>query len=553
MADLAARIAATHPGLEEIRRAPSGRITAGWFGDAGAGTAVIDPATAANAGGADPDPVERWLTNLHRSLFLDDAGRIAAAVGAAALLVLSVSGAALIARRMGGWGNWFGRAKGARAGRLHVDLAHVVLPGLVLSALTGLWMTASVFDLLPDGAAPLAPVTVSMGAPLPLDTLSALRALPVTELRSLQMPVEGEALRLVTDAGTTLIDPATGDVLAQVALTPGQRLSEIMVMLHTGQGAVILGLVMGLMALAVPVMAVSGMLIWAAGRRGRPRLRDNVAPARTDAVILVGSEGGSTWGFAATLARGLRDHGQAVHVAPLSAFDPARFPVAKAWLILAATYGEGDAPASAHGFLDRLAALDHAPSAPLAVLGFGDSSFPAYGAYAKRITAAARAKGWEVILPLDLIDRQSPQAFARWGQALGEALGMPLKLDHQPVRPVTQALTLISRRDYGAEVQAPTAILRFALPRLSLWAWLAGRGFARFHAGDLLGIVPQGDTLPRFYSLASACRHGFVEIVVRKRPGGLCSGQLMDLAPGDTIAAFLRPNPAFRPGRAPCC
>ena len=44
-----------------------------------------------------------------------------------------------------------------------------------------------------------------------------------------------------------------------------------------------------------------------------------------------------------------------------------------------------------------------------------------------------------------------------------------------------------------------------------------------------------------------------LEICVRKHPGGLCSSFLHELEPGDTIAAFVRKNPAFRPlrGTAP--
>ena len=59
--------------------------------------------------------------------------------------------------------------------------------------------------------------------------------------------------------------------------------------------------------------------------------------------------------------------------------------------------------------------------------------------------------------------------------------------------------------------------------------------------------------MPRLYSLASGSRDGFVEIVVRKQPGGLCSGQLVALEPGSTIRAFIRPNPGFHSGhgRAP--
>jgi sulfite reductase (NADPH) flavoprotein alpha-component len=65
----------------------------------------------------------------------------------------------------------------------------------------------------------------------------------------------------------------------------------------------------------------------------------------------------------------------------------------------------------------------------------------------------------------------------------------------------------------------------------------------------LLGILPEGSAVPRFYSLASGSRDGFVEIVVRKHPGGLCSGQLLALEPGDAVQAFLRRNPGFHPGR----
>jgi sulfite reductase (NADPH) flavoprotein alpha-component len=59
--------------------------------------------------------------------------------------------------------------------------------------------------------------------------------------------------------------------------------------------------------------------------------------------------------------------------------------------------------------------------------------------------------------------------------------------------------------------------------------------------------------VPRLYSLASGSKDGFIEIVVRQHSGGLASGQLMGLAPGQTVSAFLRRNPGFhmRAGRAP--
>lgn len=557
VAELATRIKAAYPGVEQIRRAPSGRITAYWFDNGTPGSAVVDPATGNGVAAADPDPIERWLTNLHRSLFLDDTGRIVSAAGAAAMLVLSVSGIALVARRAGGWRRWFSPLRGPMPGRVHVELARGAVLGLMLSSATALWMTASTFGFLPDQATgPALPATTSETTGAPLAAMPLLVSTPVASLRELSFPYPDDrtdVFTLKTDEGTGYIDQGTGATLGWSDLSAWQRASETIYMLHTGQGAALLGLVLGLMALAVPAMGATGAVVWLTGRLGRPRIRGNVPPSRAETVILVGSEGGSTWGFAATLHGALTRAGQKAHVAPMSAFDPARTPAARRYLILAATYGDGDAPASAKGFLDRLAALPEAPAAPLAVLGFGDRGFPAFCAYAGAVEAAARERRWPLLLPLDTVDRQSPQEFARWGRALGEALGIDLELDHQPVRPATSTLTLVSRRDHGHEVQAPTAILRFALPRVSLWRRLLGKGFARFEAGDLLGVVPEGSTVPRFYSLASGSRDGFVEIVVRKHLGGLCSGALMALEPGDAVAAFLRRNGSFHAGsdRAP--
>ncbi len=553
VAALAERIQAAYPGVEQIRRAPSGRITAYWFDQGAPGVAVIDPATGRGVASADPNQTLRWLTNLHRSLFLGDSGRIAMALGAAAMLVLSLSGTMLVARRVGGWRHWSARLRGPLAGRLHVEIARFAVLGLVLSSTTALWMTASTFDLLPDGGAnPVLSAEVSGETGFAPDQMVTLRQTPVAEMRELNFPYPGDAtdvFTLKTERGTGYLDQGTGAVLAWADLSGWARVSETIYMLHTGQGAATLGLVLGFMALGVPAMGATGVLIWLAGRRGRPRIRGNQSAGRAGTILLVGSEGGSTWGFAATLHAALTQAGQTVHAAPMAEFWPDRYVRAKRIIVLAATYGNGDAPASGRGFLSRLADLERAPDAALAVLGFGDRSFPAYCAFAKAVSTAAQAKGWSELLPFDTIDRQSAQDFARWGQKLGQAMGIELELSHQTVLPATETLTLISRRDYGAEVQAPTAILRFALPRVTLWQRLTGAGFARFTAGDLIGVLPEGSSVPRLYSLASARRDGFIEIVVKKHPGGIASSQLTALEPRQTVKAFLRRNPGFRPGR----
>lgn len=551
--DLAARVLAAHPGVEQIRRSPSGKITAYWFDTGVAGAAVVDPATGQDVASADQGAVQRWLTEFHRSLLLGDSGRYATAAAALALLVLALSGAMLVARRQGGWGRWFAAIKGPRAGRWHAELARVAVVGLGISALTALWMTAATFDLLPVDEANLAmPSAVSGKTDLSPAAMAALLEIPVADLRDLTFPYAGDAqdvFTLTTGAGTGFVDQGTGEVLAWQAPGHWTVVGEWVYLLHTGDGAALWGLILGLAALTVPVLSATGALIWWRNRQSGPRLTGMVAASLAKTVILVGSEGGSTWGFAAALARALQGHGQGVHLASLSAFAPETYKHARRIVIMTATWGDGDAPSSAKGALERLEMATPLAGVQMVVVGFGDRSFPAFCAYAETLHATAKAAGWALPMPLDRIDRQSPQAFARWSRAFGEVVGRSLDVTHQPLPPKSTALYLVSRKDYGESVQAPTTILRFAIPKAGLWHWLTGRGFGRFQAGDLLGIVPEGNPMARLYSLASSQSDGFIEIVVRKHPGGLCSGQLMALQPGDLVQGFLRPNPAFQPDR----
>ena len=137
-------------------------------------------------------------------------------------------------------------------------------------------------------------------------------------------------------------------------------------------------------------------------------------------------------------------------------------------------------------------------------------------------------------------------------------MGQELNLVHTPPRPKTQRFALIERVDYGEAVQAPTSVMRFAAvarPGMvgRLTQLLGSNGLPHFEAGDLVGIVPPGSTMARFYSLASQSADGFLEICVRKVPGGLCSEFLHGLQPGDKMEAFIQLHPDFRPasGKAP--
>lgn len=555
VAELATRVQMAEPSVEQIRRAPSGRITAYYFEGDQPASAIIDPATGKRAGSADTSALQRWLTNFHRSLLLDDTGRLITAGGAAVMLLLSISGLFLLARCAGGWHLLLKPVRGTGNGQLHAVVSRLALPGLLLSSLTAVWMTAATFGVLPEGAgAPPFPAEVSGKAGAVLAAIPTLQKTPIDDLRSLSFPAATDAtdvFTLKTADGEGYLDQGNGSLLAWSDANWTDRISHLVMVLHTGQGLAWLGVLLGLSALGVPILGWTGVSVWLAGwiARRSDGTTASVPAGEADTIVLVASEGGTTRGFAATLQSALSAQGLRVHVGSMTGFDPASWPKARRIILLTATYGDGAAPTSASGFLDDFKRQQARPGLPLAVLGFGDRSFPAFCAFATEIATVADRKGWTPLTAFDTVDRQSPQDFARWRRNLSQALGLDFELNHQPVVPKTWDLSLVSRRDYGADVQAMTAILRFALPTTTLWHRLTGQGLPRFEAGDLIGVIPQGSHLPRLYSLASGTKDGFVEICVRKQAGGLCSGQLTALEPGDVMTAFVRPNPTFRPAR----
>lgn len=557
VATLAGRIARHYPGAEQIQRTPSGVVIVYYSDDGGqTGLDRVDPLTGQSIGPQVPSAFSRWVKSLHRSLLMDTAGRALSGITALIMLLLVVSGAVLLVKRVGGWRHLGAPLRGGLIQRWHAQIGRLVLLGLLLSALTGIYMSAATFGFIPDGTQdePDFPSQVADGPALPITALPALQAVDLNDLRELVYPNPGDpadVYSLRTAEGDGYVDQATGSLLSWQARGGMRRGYELIYQLHTGEGLWWLGLLLGLCALGVPLMAITGAVTWWQRRQSMPRIAGNSAPQAADTIILVGSENNSTWGFANTLHNALREVGMRVHTAAMNQLA-SEYRQAQHLFILTATYGDGDAPSSARRFLARLDKLKINPRAGFAVLGFGDRQFPQFCKFAYDADAALLAHGWHRSIDLNTIDRQSAQAFTRWGNAVGEWLGRELTLLHTPQRPRTDSFQLMERVDYGEEVQAPTSILRFtAVAREGMAGRLlrvvGGNRLPHFEVGDLVGVVPPGSPIPRFYSLASESSDGFLEICVRKLPEGLCSEFLHGLKPGDRMEAFIQLHPDFRP------
>ncbi|APC18442.1 nitric oxide synthase [Pseudomonas frederiksbergensis] len=556
VAELAGRVANHYPGVEKIQRTPSGSFIVYFTRDGQPGAERVDPLTGAGVASYTPSAFSRWVKDLHRSLLSGTPGHAASGIGALFILILSISGAALLAKRLGGWRRVMRPLRGSFNQRWHAEVGRFAILGLLLSALTGMYMSATTFSLISDGMQrePVFPSTISSGPAAPIATLPALLATDLNDLRELVYPSVGDPedfFSLRTAQGDGYVDPASGALLSYLPHDRMRTAYEVIYQLHTGESLWWLGLLLGVCALSVPLMSVTGALLWWR-RQSLPKIAHNSGAQNADTVILVGSESNSTWGFAKTLHEALHQTGHRVHSATMNQLA-VEYRSAQRLFILTATTGEGHAPASASQFLKRLANARVKPDLGFAVLGFGDRQFPTFCQFAKDVQAALLASGWSQLLELETINRQSPQAFKRWGSTVGQLMGHELTLVHTPRLPETTTLALMDRTQYGEHVNAPTQILRFKAVATSrapgrFKGIHKGNGLPRFEAGDLVGVLPPGCGVPRYYSLASGSDDGVLEICVRKHADGVCSGFLHDVPVGGQIEAFIQPNPEFRPG-----
>ncbi|WP_298850300.1 PepSY domain-containing protein [uncultured Ruegeria sp.] len=527
--------------IDRIRIDYSGRVLLRGADAAGSREVPFNPQNGRLARKPRPRPFWDLLNSLHRNLAMGPIGRPVTLIGVVSMLVLMITGLTLLARRLGGYGQLFNRVKGRGLDKWHTILGRLLVLPLFVIVLSGTWMSMVSNGIIPSGVdnGLTYPETRVEAGPVPATDLAIFDTVKLADLTELSFPIWADwwDVYVLRQGGMlSFIDRQSGEVLSLESVPFMTRALDLFTLLHTGQGASVWGAIAGLVSLSVPFFAITGLVIWL--RRRHPRPRGMVSAGAADVVILVGSETGTTWGFAVHLANQLRDSGKLVHLGGMNSTCNMREDATL--LLLAATYGDGTPPSGASQFLERLPGYSGGQS--FAVLGFGDKAFPAYCAFAIDCQNALEATGREGLLPMADINRRSAQAFTAWGHAIAPKLGLggPL-LDFTPPRPRTRRLELAEREDFIGFEGAPSAILRFRAPK--------GRGLPGFHAGDLLGIVPPADPVARLYSLASSKREGMVELCVVGVEGGVCSNYLLGLTPGETIDAYVEHNPDFRPAR----
>lgn len=339
-------------------------------------------------------------------------------------------------------------------------------------------------------------------------------------------------------------------------------------------------------------------LCYASWRRCRDT-RPAAAGGDTDWLLGYASQSGQAAQLALQCQLHLQQAGCTAALLPLNRIDSAALAGCRRLLLLASTYGEGEAPDNGSHFLSMIKgkSLGHVDYGMLAL---GDRSYSQFCAFAARLDKALQQAGARPLFDRIEVDRLDQQALAGWQQQLTRLTGLQAAVqpaaDWQPCRLLERCH--VNAGSAGGEVyhlrlQPPAgwqwqagdiavlapgnsaallsqwlqAMARDAAAPVSidgesraLVQWLESRllpqdkqAMAALAGLDNTALVESLAALPlRDYSIASIPAQGTLDLLVRRTAGdgnyadGLGSGWLCcHAAIGSTIRLQLRSNPAF--------
>ena len=482
-----------------------------------------------------------WVTGLHRSLFMHEVGRAIVGVTSFFLLMIAVSGTALVIQRQRGLKHFFDRiVKDNFAQYGHVVLGRLSLIPIIIMAFSGTYLSLSRFNFFPAQKIQHR-VDIDHMKTDPqrkaADFLVFTRT-PLSEVRTIQFPFSDfpeDYFTLKLKDRELVVNQFTGEVLSEIKYAPAAIWADLSLTLHTGRASIIWALILAVAAVNILFFIWSGFVITLKRRTGK--INNKYKASESEIIILVGSENGSTFKFAGAIFQQLLKQGHRPYLTELNSYT--NFPAAKHLIIMTASYGLGEAPTNANKFTKLFTQSSQHQDIKYSVVGFGSKAYPDFCKFAFEASQLFQQTTWaKPLIDIHTVDDKSPADLALWVEAWSQQSGILLTLPaHLSMPPeVLKTFEVI----YNSKVQPPshTFSLRLAVPRRQQVA-----------SGDLLAVYPAGDYRERLYSIGIIDKK--IHLSVRLHPEGLGSCFLHILKPGDNLSARIVSNPHFHfPRRA---
>ena len=213
-------------------------------------------------------------------------------------------------------------------------------------------------------------------------------------------------------------------------------------------------------------------------------------------------------------------------------------------LFVVSTYGEGDPPDAASGFVSHvMSAAPDLSHLRFGMLALGDTNYVNFCGFGREVEAWLKQQGAQAMFDRIDVDNSDPAALHRWRGEL-ERLGGAVDDAHWAEGPFED--WRLDRRVLLNPGSAGHPIYHLELSP-------SAGAMPGWEAGDLVEItVPPDPGRPREYSLASLPSDGALHLLVRKEvhpdgSAGAASGWLTEGAEiGGGVSLRLRPNRNFR-------
>ena len=479
----------------------------------------------------------QWITSLHRSLFLHEAGRFFVGLTAFLLLLIAVSGTVLVLKRQRSLKRFFGKiVRENFAQYYHVVLGRLALIPIILISLTGTYLSLVRFGFFPEKKI-THNININEDEEKPekkLADFTVFQNIPLSQVQSVEFPFSDfpeDYFKLKLKDREIVVDQFSGDILSEVKYPTTLLLTNLSLDLHTGRKSIMWAVVLAIACVNILFFIYSGFAITL--RRRANRVKNKFKAADSRFIILVGSENGTTFGFANAIHQQLLKGGQTSFITELNNYTI--FPKAAHIIVVTATYGLGDAPANASKFAGLVAKHQQVQPIHFSVVGFGSHAYPDFCRFAFEVHNLLSAQSWAVpLLEIHTVNDKSPEDFNQWLDTWSQmaalpAMALPAQFHKKPTG--LQQMSVLGKTAIAHE-DGPFII------RLQ-----AGR-FTKFSSGDVLAIYPANDHRERLYSIGKIGKE--IQLSVKLHPGGLGSGFLYNQIAGGSLQAKIISNKHFR-------